>query len=653
MEKLIEIINKSKDVFESVNNLSIDELEKIIVYATDKYYNDEPVIDDAIFDMLRDFLQLKSPNSKVLKQIGAPTKSKDKVKLPYYLGSMDKIKPPSNKLESWSSKYESPYILTEKLDGVSALLVYSQNEPNEGPNVGPKVGPSVHLYTRGTATHGMDITSLLRYIYVPNYNDVMDYLKKNKMETKIAFRGELIISKNKFVKWAETMKNARNAVAGLVNSKSINPNLAHSTSLVMYQVVYPLYSMVDQLELLKKLKFKTVHKKVVNELSFPQLSKYLLKRREQSKYVIDGIIVTNNDIHPINKEGNPDYAWAFKDVLEDQKAISKVINIEWNTTKDNILMPTIIINPVDVGGVTIQRITGNNAKFMVDNKIGIGADVEIIRSNDVIPKIEKVIKGVDVKLPDGEWNESGVHLISKNKDTHDIDIKNIYYFFSTINTIGLGEKIVEKIYNNGYKTIIDFLKLKVDDIKAIEGFKKKSAENIVESINKATKNIPLYLLMKASNKLGRGMGAERAKDVLDKYPNIIKDYNEHNQEQLESMLKTLDGWDIKTSKIFAENFKNFIDFYEDIKKYITIDMTVKEKKEGKLSGMKIVMSGFRDAQLEDYIVNNGGEISSGVSKNTSILIIKDESIMGTSKVIKATELGVKIYTIDSFYNKYK
>ena len=119
------------------------------------------------------------------------------------------------------------------------------------------------------------------------------------------------------------------------------------------------------------------------------------------------------------------------------------------------------------------------------------------------------------------------------------------------------------------------------------------------------------------------------------------------------MLKTLDGWDIKTSKIFAENFKNFIDFYEEIKKYITIDMKQKEKKEGVLSGMKIVMSGFRDKKLEDFIVDNGGEISSGVSKNTSILIIKDESIMGTSKVVKATELGVKIYTIDTFYNKYE
>lgn len=640
MEENIKLINNSKDVFETINKLSINELEKIIVYASDKYYNDEPVISDAIFDMLREFLQLKSPTSKVLKQIGSPTKSKDKVKLPYYLGSMDKIKPPSNKLENWCDKFEPPYILTEKLDGVSALLVYSLSEPK------------ISLYTRGTATHGMDITLLLRYIkHVPSYETIVKYLNKNNINS-IAFRGELIISKNKFTKWADTMKNARNAVAGLVNSKTINPKLARSTSLVIYQIVDPVYNMINQLEIIKELGFKTVHKKQLDKLSFVQLSKYLLKRRSESKYIIDGIIITNNDIHPINIDGNPDYAWAFKDVLEDQKAISKVINIEWNTTKDNILMPTIIINPVDVGGVTIQRITGNNAKFIGDNKIGIGAEVEIIRSNDVIPKIERIIKGATVEFPDGEWNESGVHLIGKNKDNDNMNIKNIYYFFSTINTMGLGEKIVEKIYNSGHKTIIDFLKLNIDDIVKIEGFKKKSAENIIESIKKSTINVPLYLLMKASNKLGRGMGGERAKDVLEKYPNIINEHNKYTREELINMLMLISGWEEKTSTIFADNFQNFIDFYKEIKKYITIDTTIEKKPEGILSGMKIVISGFRDADLEKFITNNGGELSSGVSKNTSILIIKDESISGTGKVVKAKDLGVKIYTIDAFYKKF-
>jgi DNA ligase (NAD+) len=632
----INLIKNSDDLFTTIEDMSIDDLEKAIIIASDKYYNDDPIISDAAFDMLRDFLQMKKPNSPILKKIGAPVKTKDKVDLPYYLGSMDKIKPPSNKLNNWKEDYFPPYILSDKLDGVSALLLYKNNE--------------IRLFTRGTATEGMDITMLLRYIKnIPSYEHVMDYLKKNNMGKTIAFRGELVISKVRFEKkWAKTMKNSRNAVSGLVNSKNINPKLARSTNLVLYQIISPAFTQIDQLRIIKELGFKTVHNKVIEDINFEYLSKYLLKRRDTSKYIIDGIIITNNDVHPINKDGNPKYAWAFKDVLEDQKAISKVVNIEWNQTKDGLLMPTIIIEPVDVGGVTIKRVTGNNAKFIVDNKLGIGAEVEVIRSNDVIPKIENVIKGAKVELPDGEWQESGVHLLSLDKDSEDIAIKNIYYFFSTIGTMGLGEKIVEKIYNAGYKTILDFLKLTVDDILKIDGFKQKSSENIVASIVKSTTNISLPILMKASNKLGRGMGEERSKDVLLKYPNIMEEYTNYTDDEFKQMLKKLDGWEDKTSAMFVKNFKYFIEFYNSIKKYIKVDIVVNKPKKGSLTGMNIVISGFRDKKIEDLIEENGGELSSGVSKTTSILIIKDKSVIDTGKVVKAKELGVKIYTVDEF-----
>ena len=145
-------LNKSNDLYSTISNFSIEELEKIIPFASDKYYNDTPVISDLSFDMLVDFLRLKNPKSKILKQIGAPIKSKDKVKLPYYLGSMDKIKPGSNKLDKWLDEYPPPYYATDKEDGVSGLLYYNL-ETN-----------LVKLYTRGTATHGMDISILLNYI---------------------------------------------------------------------------------------------------------------------------------------------------------------------------------------------------------------------------------------------------------------------------------------------------------------------------------------------------------------------------------------------------------------------------------------------------------------------------------------------------------
>ena len=121
MAELVKKLKSNKDPIEVSSDFTIEELEEIIVYTSDKYYNtSKAVITDALYDILIDFLKLRNPKSKVLKNIGAKIKSKNKVKLDYWLGSMDKIKPPSNQLSIWSKKYKPPYNLSDKLDGVSS-----------------------------------------------------------------------------------------------------------------------------------------------------------------------------------------------------------------------------------------------------------------------------------------------------------------------------------------------------------------------------------------------------------------------------------------------------------------------------------------------------------------------------------------------------
>ena len=642
MEKTINDLNNSSDPFNFAEQLSVKQLEEIITYTSEKYYNDESVISDALWDMLVDFLRLKDKKNKVLKNIGSKVKSKNKVSLPYHLGSMDKIKPPSNKINIWIKKYSGDYVLSDKLDGVSALLVYNDN--------------NINLYTRGTAKEGTDITSLLKYLSkVPSYSEMEEYCNKNKIKGKknlIAFRGELIISKNTFdKKWSKTMKNARNTVSGLVNSKNINPKLAADTRLVLYEVVDPRFKILDQYKVIKELGFYTVHNKVVKNINYTFLSKYLIKRKENSKYDIDGIIVTNNELHEHNKSGNPDYAFAFKDVLDDQKAITKVIDIEWNISKDGYIKPTVLIESVNIGGVTIKRVTGNNAKFIKDNMISPGASIEIIRSGDVIPKIEKIItKAKSIKWPsvEYEWSPSNVDIVAVNKCCKSVNVKNIYYFFSTLDTKGLGERIVEKLYDGGIDTIEKVLTVSKDQLLSIDGFKEKSAENLINSINKTKTKQSLQIIMKASNKLGHGMGLERAKSALDNYPNLLNDYKKWSKQEFINKLKSLDGWEDKTSKIFVNNFPEFINFYNIIKKYINIEIKQKEKKSGKYKDMNIVMSGFRDKELTEYLESEGAKITNSISKNTDMLIIKDESVMDTSKVKKAKDLGVKIVTKDFF-----
>jgi NAD-dependent DNA ligase len=641
---MMDIIKKIKlNALETISELSIKQLEEIIVYVADKYYNTSiSIIDDATYDLLIDFLRLRDPKSKILKNIGAPIKSKNKVKLDYHLGSMDKIKPAdSNKFDSWIKKYKGPYNLSDKLDGVSALLVYKKNE-------------SIKLFTRGTATEGQDITVLIKYLNLPSFEEIKEYVSKKKIvsddtDNLMAFRGELIINQKIFEKnWGNTLKNARNSVAGLVNSKNINSDLAKDTNLVLYEVVDPFLKIDDQFKILNELGFKVVKNKTVTTISFEILSKYLRDRRSNGEYLIDGIIITDSKKHDRNTDGNPEYAFAFKDILEDQITQSTIIQIEWNISKNGYLNPTVIIEPVSIGGVEIKRVSAHNAKYVVDNKLGVGAKIEIIRSGDVIPYIQKVIKpATKIDLPKGKWhwNETEVDIISNDMESDELKIKNLQFFFSTLNTKGMGKKNVEKIYNSGLNTIDKILKAKESDLLKIEGFQEKTSSNLILAIKESLTNVNLAKLIAASNALGEGIGERRLKQVLDTYPNLITDYKKWSKKEFIDKIKELEGWEDKTSSILVNNFDEFIKFYNKIKSYITLEKKI-EIKQSKLTGLTIVLSGFRDNDLQEKLESIGVKISSSVSKNTDYLVVKDQETIneGTGKVQKAQDVGVKIIT---------
>jgi DNA ligase (NAD+) len=615
-----------------IPKLSQKELEEIIVYTADKYYNTgKPVIEDNIYDLLFDYLKDKYPKSKVIKNIGAPIKSKNKVKLPYWLGSMDKIKPNSG-LDKWTSTYKPPYYLSDKLDGISALLVVSDN--------------SINLYTRGTATEGLDISRLVKYLDLPKIN-------KN-----IAVRGELIMKKKTFdKKWKNTKKNIRNTIAGLVNSKTIDFELAVDTDFVAYEVVNPFTNFSNQMEVLKKLNFKVVNYKKVNKIdnNFELiLSEYLKDRRKNSEYEIDGIIVTNDEKHKRNTSGNPKYAFAFKDVLDDQMVITKVLEVEWNISKDGNIIPTLLLEPVNIGGVTIQRVTGHNAKFIKDNNIGKNTEILLVRSGDVIPYVKEIIKPSKADLPTDikwEWNNTNVDIVLKDKNNEDVKIKEIVFFFATLGTKGLGEGIVNRLYENGFDSVLKILKLTREDLLKIDGFKEKSADNLISNIKKSLSNVKLERLMAASNKLGQNMGEKRIKMILDIYPNLLDVYKTWSKQEFYNNLVNIDGFNDKTANIFIENIDNFVKFYNKIKNYITISKVEKKPKTKKnmFSDKNIVISGFRDKSLEENIINSGGNIQSSVNNKTDILIVKDQETIdnNTGKVKKALELNIKIITLEN------
>ena len=244
---------------------------------------------------------------------------------------------------------------------------------------------------------------------------------------------------------------------------------------VAYEVISPSLLPTEQIELLKSLNIDKVINITEKEINNEILSKILIEWRENYKYEIDGIICINNEIYPRPK-GNPDYAFAFKMVLSDQIAEAKVIDILWSPTKDGYLSPRVQIEPIKLRGSTINFVTGKNAKFIEDNKIGIGAIIKLVKAGDVIPEIASVITPAPEALFPNEpyiWNESHIEIMLKNKeDDERVLEKNIETFFKILEVDGLGPGLVNKIVKAGYRSVPAILAMTQEDFLKI--FKNKS-----------------------------------------------------------------------------------------------------------------------------------------------------------------------------------
>ena len=211
----------------------------------------------------------------------------------------------------------------------------------------------------------------------------------------------------------------------------------------------------------------TVRNETVIDLSNDLLSRLLVDWRANYAYEIDGIIVAHNKVYPERKNKNPDHAFAFKMVLSDQVAEAKVVNIEWNPSKDGYLKPRVQIEPVELGGVTITYATGKNASFIEKNKIGIGSIIELVRSGDVIPDIKKiVVPAKEPLMPDVPyvWNDTHVDimLVDKSADAT-VREKNILGFFKALEVDGIGVGVIKKLIAAGYDSVPAILRMREAD----------------------------------------------------------------------------------------------------------------------------------------------------------------------------------------------
>lgn len=619
-----------KNPYDFISNVKKSYLVKIIKLANNQYYNDgNPLLTDHQYDLLMDKLKKLDPNNKLLSQIGCKIHSKNKVKLPFYMGSMDKIKPDGESISKWMKTYDNSYVVSDKLDGTSALLVYKNKKLN--------------LYTRGDGKQGTDISSMLSFInFIPD------------IKNDIVVRGELLISKKTFNKNRKDYVNSRAMVNGLVNKKQISSDEIKLIDFVAYELIEPYYNVEKQMSVLKKEKFNVVNYICLVDLSDDNLSEFLKERKVEGEYYIDGLIITHNGKHKRNTSGNPKYSFAFKDLLENQIVETEVLDVEWNISKDGLIKPRVNVKPVVIDGVCINYVTGHNAKNINDNGIGNGAKIKLTRAGEVIPYILEVIKKVKPSEPKVKfkWNSTKVDYIIHDKNNQEVNkkllIKNMTYFVKKMSIANLDESLISKLVDNGIDSVSKLIKISVNDLLKLEGFKDKLANKIYENINNGISNVELSVVMTASNIFGHGLGDKKLKTIVSNIPNIME--LKFKKASLKERIKSIDGFEEKTASQFVDNFDKFKEFLKSNPK-IKVKKISKTKKNGKFSNMTIVFTGFRDKVLEELIQNEGGDIKSVVSSNTTFVITNDKN-SSSSKITKAKDLNIKVLNLEEFKKRF-
>jgi DNA ligase (NAD+) len=635
--KIIDSLKENPD--ETLKSLDKKELSSFLDYLLDSYHNKSvSLVSDQLFDYVYEYYQEKYKPK--VKNVGSEVKEKEKVKLPYYMGSLDKVKPSTTEFEKWIGKYPGPYVISYKLDGVSSLV--------------HKVDNKLCMYTRGNGTYGQDISHILPYINIDT----------SKIINNDAIRGELVISKKNFKKIETVMANSRNAVSGIINTKKPDIEMLKLIDFVAYWVIEPKLKQSDQLKYIESKGIKCVDYAIKKIITVKILSDMLIDGRANLDYDIDGIVVIDNSKINIQVEGqNPDWGVAFKQILTDQIAEATVVDVIWEISKDKYIKPKIKINTIELLGSEITYATAFNAKFIVDNKIGPGSIIKLIKSGDVIPYIQEILKISDSKKPKMpsikyEWNDTNVDIIATELDDESMNkiiVKKLSYFFQTLDIKYMGEGTIEKFVDNGYNDLWKILNADITKLKKIDGFGDKLVEKIYDSINKSLINRELCDLMAASQIFGRGIGSKKFKLITDVYPNIIDIVNKNGN--VKEIVNNLSGFDDKTTNKIVDNFKLFINWLGEltkIKPNVLLNNKSKEgckdinKKFNKYANKTIVFTGFRDKEVEIILDKIGSKVTTTISKNTDILIAADTTEK-SSKIVKATELQVKIISKDDFY----
>jgi DNA ligase (NAD+) len=614
----------------------IQELERLILHHKELYYRGKAEISDEAYDKLEDELKNIDKENPVLKLVGHMQVDNNlKIAHQKKMLSLDKTYD-EKALIKWIGKEDVISVL--KIDGSSCSLIY-------------KDGHLAMAKTRGDGSFGENITK--KAMFIP------DIPKAIPNQEEIEVRGEIYCTEMNFFQISKEMEkiglekpsSQRNIVAGLLGRKE-NIHLASYLSFKAF-------------DLISDEKYKKEHEKldqlqlngfVMPEYEIHKNKKDVEKKIQEAKefmvkgdYLIDGLVFVYDDLKLHAELGetshHPRYKIAFK-FAGDTKTTT-INSIEWGVSRNGVLTPVALVEPVELSGAMIGRVTLHNFGMVQNFELKAGDKIEIIRSGEVIPKFLGIVEKSKGQFTypkncpscSSKLTMQDIWLYCENEKCAAKVKEGILNYIQKAGIEDVSDKRLDEMMGKGLvEDIPDLYRLKVDDFLLLEKVKDKLATKMFENIQK-TKDQTLAQFISAIGV--EGVSVAKSEKIIAQGYNTLEKILSLDLEKM----KSIEGFAEKSSQAFLDSLHRKERL---IKELISLGVKAKADElasgEGPLQGMKFCITGelsMPRGEFEKLIKQNGGVMVSSVSKNTSYLIT-NETDSSSSKFVKAKDLGIPI-----------
>lgn len=625
-------------------------------YAYEYYVLDDPSVDDKVYDKLYDELLdlegkfvVRLEDSPTRRVGGEPISAFKKHEHIHRLYSLDKCVS-DEQLEAFDTRVrkvcDPEYTVEYKFDGLTICLTYEN-------------GSFVRATTRGNGSVGEDVTAQVLTI--------KSFPLKIAEKGTFEIQGEAIVRLSVLKKYNETaeeqLKNARNAVAGAIRNLDPKVTEKRKPEILFYNVNYSsdveFNSQIEIFDFLRRNGFKVFDflrvchsldevKSAIDEIEV---------ERRNIDVLTDGAVVKLNSVSVRDVLGYTDKfpRWATAYKFEAEEVETTVKSVRWQVGRTGKLTPLALVAPVELGGATVRKATLNNYGDIVRKRVKIGCKVLIRRSNEVIPEIlgaiddgegckevEKISLCPSCKTP---VVEVGANLFCPNEDCRPRVVGKLVNFAQkdAMNIDGFSEKTAETLYDElSVRNFSDLYSLDKSKLLALDGFKDKKADNLINAIEKS-KNTELSAFLFG---LGiDGVGKKTAKDLAKSFKTIDAFFDATEEEFAEQN----DVGEITARSIYS--YFNDAENEREINKLFSLGVDVKnaEIRGGTFSGEKVVLTGslssFTRGEASKLIEERGGETLSSVTKATTLVVAGESA---GSKLAKAQALGIKIIDEEEF-----